>query len=202
MYFLIHSYIGESLSSLVPGLFAIFQSIGVSDECPVYLNGTYSNASASIVSYNSSFVKQPPLLKSSKLTPNYSVSVYFLIMLCLLFCSTVAFTFLNTSKTAKYARKACRKNIETSISQADLISETKKEEYTSDELSKSVSIRLLLTLTFLASFIQYGYLPGLLSYSTIPYGNFYFHLSINLSNLSFEPFSFQFQNSSEVYFIL
>ena len=179
---LISSYIGESLSSLVPGLFAIFQSIGVSDECPVYLNGTYSNTSSPIISSNSSFIKQPPLLKSAKLTPNYSVSVYFLIMLGLLFCSTGAFTFLNTSKIAKHARKANKPNIATSISQAELISEAKKEEYTSDEMPKNISMKLLLTLTFLASFIQYGYLPGLLSYSTIPYGNVYFHLSINLSN--------------------
>lgn len=188
--YIIPNYIGESLSSLVPGLFAIFQSIGVNDECPpIYLNSsTTTNTTTSFSSAslsNSSHIKKAPLLKFSKLTPNYSVSIYFMIMLCLLFCSTSAFAFLHSSKTAKKARKAMKVRVDDmNVSQVDLICEERKEEYTSDEIvPRSVSMKLLLTLTFLASFIQYGYLPGLLSYSTIPYGNVYFHLSINLSSV-------------------
>ena len=41
---------------------------------------------------------------------------------------------------------------------------------------------ILYTIIFWVSFICYGALPGLQSYSTLPYGNNVFNLSVNLSN--------------------
>lgn len=102
----------------------------------------------------------------------------------LLFCSTGAFTYLNYSKTARRARKHKTKiSSDLNVSQIELVQgeEQARETNIHGKINKKNSLRLLFSLAFLGSFIQYGYLPGLLSYSTIPYGNIYFHLSINLS---------------------
>ena len=41
----------------------------------------------------------------------------------------------------------------------------------------------LISISFFISFFMYGVLPGIQSYSTLPYGELPFHLSINLGNL-------------------
>lgn len=178
------------MSSLVPGLFAVFQSIGVKDECEysTFSNGTFANMSMSttlIDAASTQPLQKGSLLKSHKLTPNYSVTLYFIIMFVLLFGSASAFTFLHFSKTARRVRKSNTAQAENNgedinLSRLELVREDTleyKPNRTHDKREKA----LLLLLTFMGSFIQYGYLPGLLSYSTIPYGNVYFHLSINLS---------------------
>ena len=161
-----NSYIGESLSSLIPGLFAIIQSIGVEDKCPSFNNATNSSSAVQAGTHN--------------LKPAFSVSIYFIIMLFLLFGSTSAFTYLNYSKTALRTRKTyINRTNEINLSQINLV----EEELAIEAPVEKKNIFTLLCLTFAGSFIQYGYLPGLLSYSTIPYGNTFFHLSINLSKL-------------------
>ena len=100
-------------------------------------------------------------------------------MLMLLLCSALAFSFLNFSKTAKRARKINLHNFDLNVSQMELVSND--EEVASKVKKDPLIIKCLMTVAFWASFIQYGFLPGLLSYSTIPYGNQFFHLSINLS---------------------
>jgi len=137
--YIIPNYIGESLSSLIPGLFAIIQSIGVEDKCPTLNNSTNSSSTVQ-----------------------------------------AAFTYLNYSKTALRTRKTyINRTNEINLSQINLV----EEESTDEAPIEKKNIFTLLCLTFAGSFIQYGYLPGLLSYSTIPYGNTFFHLSINLSSV-------------------
>lgn len=210
--YIIPNYIGESMSSLLPGIFAIFQNIGVKDECLAiiipknttlfYINMTYLHSNNNISSLISDSINKIPLLKSKKLEPNYPVSVYFLIMVFLLMVSTLAFTFLHFSTTARRARKPIKNDQkityrfsenQMNISQVDLI----LDEYNSNnEISRDTIIKkansketcVLMFITFCVSFVQYGYLPGLLSYSTIPYGNKYFNLSVNLS-ACLQPFA-------------
>ena len=172
------------MSSLVPGLFAVFQSIGVKDECEYfYSNSTFSNMTLSTTPTSiSTPIQRSFQLKSNKLVPNYSVTIYFIIMFVLLFVSASAFSYLHFSATARKARKSNSSRTEDiAMSRLELIQS--ELDYKTDKSKLARRKALLLFLTFSGSFIQYGYLPGLLSYSTIPYGNFYFHLSINLSKL-------------------
>jgi hypothetical protein len=142
---------------------------------------------------NSSYTIQT----TQHLKPIFSVSIYFIIMLLLLCCSVLAFSFLNHSKTAKQARKTFVQNsndIDLSNTQQindDVFEQTSQIDLVpSNKNEKKRKLTMLLCMTFAGSFIQYGYLPGLLSYSTIPYGNYFFHLSINLSKIFLFRFFF------------
>ena len=107
----------------------------------------------------------------------------------LLMGSMCAFSFLHFSKTARKARKSNINSTETiKMSKIDLVQSDSEESNTKSQpkessRDKNRKLVLLFTLTFFGAFIQYGYLPGLFSYSTIPYGHIYFHLSINLSKI-------------------
>ena len=140
------------MSALIPGLFAIVQSIGVHEHCPAtnHTNGTVGT--------------------STKLKPLFSVSVYFVLIMILLIICTLSFSFLNYSKYVRRARKSA--HLGESLTQSDL---------TKILASQKIKMISLFTMTFIGSFFMYGYLPGLISYSNLPYGNIFFHLSINLS---------------------
>ena len=49
------------------------------------------------------------------------------------------------------------------------------------EKNNKIEKTILLSIIFCVSFICYGILPGLQSYSTLPYGNDVFNYSVNLS---------------------
>ena len=140
------------MSALIPGLFAIVQSIGVHEHCPSnnVTNGTVG--------------------ASMKLKPLFSVSVYFVLIMILLIICTLSFSLLNYSKFAKRARKPA--HLGDSLTNSDL---------TKILAGQKITMTSLFIMTFIGSFLMYGYLPGLISYSNLPYGNIFFHLSINLS---------------------
>ena len=159
--------------------------------------------------------------------PNFSVQIYFLMMFVLLIISTSSFTFLNLSKTAAQARKQNAisnrvekrigphfeksENKESICSNSTLVSELSAEgryiekpatstedhslrSYTKEEKREMI---ILLTLVFMLSFGNYGVLPGLQTYSTLPYGNEIFNYAVNLSKLSISYFiklNFNFEN--------
>jgi hypothetical protein len=54
---------------------------------------------------------------------------------------------------------------------------------------------ILLSIIFCVSFICYGILPGLQSYSTLPYGNDVFNYSVNLSKLKNKNYNILFLKS-------
>ncbi len=54
-----------------------------------------------------------------------------------------------------------------------------------DPKQKRLEINYLLFMAFFVCFVYYGYLPGLLSYSTMPYSRTVFHLSVNLSEFDY-----------------
>jgi hypothetical protein len=101
---------------------------------------------------------------------------------------------LHYSKVAKNERlkNKSEKNkvqpIEISVLKSN--DENEKEEETKAPLVNSIEQAkkdrnekiLLYTMTILIAFLCYGTLPGLQSYSTLPYGNNVFNLAVNLSN--------------------
>lgn len=177
--YIIPNYVGESLSSLIPGVLALLQGFKQDDDCD---NQKFNNSS------NFSSLAQNSNKKSYK--PRYSVFLYFIFMFLLLLISVLSFSVLNHSKYARKFRKVKLSWISLDLDSPDVLEdesiyENREIRYELEKNEKKTEIRFLLFLTFLVTFIYYGYLPGLLSYSTIPYSNKFFHLSINLSNSYF-----------------
>jgi hypothetical protein len=195
--YIIPNYIGESLSSLIPGLLAMAQGLETSDEhCKQTLPNTtnMSTTTTSMVNVNLH-------------RPNFTVSVYFFLMFVLLLFSILAFTILNFSPVAMRERRKNRPdrkgvtkpdksltagelNLEEDDdidllphgSTEDLLRNPHIEFEVPIETKQSrIERRVLLVFTFMVTFIYYGYLPGLLSYSTMPYAPKFFNLSMNLS---------------------
>ena len=132
-------------------------------------------------------------LEPLDIEPNFPVWVYFLLMSFLLCLSTVAFTMLIFTKVAKKEKlkNTIEKNkvqpIEISIINKNKIDEEEETKFKAENCIKQAEEErkekiILYTIIFWVSFICYGALPGLQSYSTLPYGNNVFNLSVNLSN--------------------
>lgn len=190
--YVIPNYIGESLAALLPSILSLAQGLGQNTVCR---NVTIDNQT---------------VLEPERISPNYSVSVYFILMFILLCISTVSFSLLHFSKVARNERK-------NRISDSNAISSGKKE-FSSQEsgsdssisadiahsneviiknepLTSSIDPRnhrieqfVLLSYIALLSFTCYGVLPGLQSYSTLPYGNDIFNYSVNLSTFNYPEF--------------
>lgn len=194
--YIISNYIGESMSSLIPGLLAMAQGFG--DEDTACTNVSSSNSNTTLSNQVKTF------------RPVFSVSVYYFLMLVILLVSILAFTVLHFSKTARAARKTSLNDTSSLVDRPESATNLAFEKETdvdsnNNEIMTDVQLndeplsvrptdfkyrsndrfetKFLLSLAFLVSFIYYGFLPGLVSYSTMPYSRTWFHLSVNLSNL-------------------
>jgi hypothetical protein len=139
------------LSNLVPGVFAIIQGIGVKETCENENNSTIHNSTQ--FGYSSNRNSTQFNLKSKKLNPLFSVSIYFVLILLLLCCSVLAFTFLHFSKTARNARKPRGLKEDQELKKAieqKIFNEKIKED--------RVKIITLFLFIFIGSFIMYGML--------------------------------------------
>lgn len=154
------NYIGEAISSSIPSVFIFFQNIPTNE----YFCQNQTTVPGSSTDY--------------KL--NFSVSTYFgsifgFVILCL-----VSFIILDkrSSKSRKIILIELKSKNETDefISERPIVKKNTKEKY------------FLLTIIFMLSFLMYGVLPGIQTFSTLPYGDLAFNLSINLGNL-FLPFA-------------
>jgi hypothetical protein len=178
--YILPSYIGESFSSSIPGILSIIQGVGSIEksDCETLFNNTYI-LNVSSVYTNGSFgvVKNPR-------KPLYSVRLYFVFIFFLISLSTIAFSFLNFSKPAKVEHQKKLDKIK-----SEMISETMElgnDWIIGAEKAKiGRKIKAYFAAVFLVSFIYYGILPGVLTYSTIPYGIHVFHLSINIGGIQF-----------------
>lgn len=170
--YIIPNYVGESFSALIPGIMAMFQGIG--SEKMKNCNSKDMNSTTNQI----------------KLKPKYSVSTYFIFMQILLIISILCFTALNYSSLGIQEKRKKRENHSFRMASLSGNVDLEIEETSFNNKNKidTKRINFLLFLTFLVSFTIYGYLPGLLSYSTIPYGIFFMHLSINLSKLILNTF--------------
>lgn len=174
------NYIGEAISSSIPSIFIFFQNIPTNE----YFCQNQTTVPGSSTDY--------------KL--NFSVSTYFgsifgFVILCL-----VSFIILDkrSSKSRKIILIELKSKNETDefISERPIVKKNTKEKC------------FLLTIIFMLSFLMYGVLPGIQTFSnsftvsinfnfnlinliikgTLPYGDLAFNLSINLGNL-FLPFA-------------
>lgn len=168
--YLIPNYIGESLAALVPSALSLTQGLGQNPGC---YNSTDSETNETV-------------LFPIDIVPRYSVSVYFLLMFALLCISTLSFTMLNFSRVAINERKNSKAKQEANslselkdekkLSQDTIKNDSQMPLQINDDLFVNVSNDskeklLLYVFTFFLSFFCYGVLPGLQSYSTLPYGN-------------------------------
>ena len=181
------------MAALIPSVLSLAQGLGQTPECQ---NVTRTNDNGT----------NETTLEPMTIVPNYSVSLYFILMFALLIISTSSFTFLNYSALAKRCRKSGAisslpkeiikqktppdseesfdlKNEDSSESLANNTTSVNDEE--PEKLVRTSSQRreefLLQTYIFFLSFICYGVLPGLQTYSTLPYGNDVFNYAVNLS---------------------
>lgn len=150
--YIIPNYIGESLSSFIPGILAIIQGVGSPDEC---LNVTSTDNSTTVI---------------SGVKTKFSVSVYFVLMGLLICTSIISFLSINFAPYFKRMRKS------------NHLEESVNSEKTKLNINQTKTVKIMLFISFLGGFTNYGYLPGLMSYSTIPYGGDFMYLAVNLSN--------------------
>jgi riboflavin transporter 2 len=187
----------------VPSVLALIQGLGQDPGCR---NVTSKSDTVTMADGNFTDIY---ILEPIPIKPNYSVSLYFLFMFALLCISTCSFTLLNYSKVAIKERKTSTKNSNTRVSPEPSLTYESNHILNDDNQSSSEAAiikksteavekyghasqnhsfferndkKILLTLIFFVSFFCYGVLPGLQSYSTLPYGNNVFNLAVNLSN--------------------
>ena len=164
------NYVGETLCSMIPAILALIQEFGLNDSECINSNNT-SNFTGSDDT-NGNFLKM-----------NFGVSTYFFLMFILMLLSIAAFITLHESKYSKKSRKIESNNSKSNTDYNEINSK-KKQNIRSVTKKESNNLSLMYFLTFLISFFIYGFMPGLVSYSTLPYGNFYFQLTINSNSFT------------------
>jgi hypothetical protein len=175
--YIVPYYIGETLIAVIPSSLALLQGTGEDKGCQ------------NVTKFTSNFINESftehvneTTLESIPLSPRFSVSTYFAIILCFLLVSFLSFIFLNFLKFSKTVKEkeeeeeAARNGMSASdtllekpvdlekISDADAIKNNVQKR--KDMLEK----RFLLFLNFMVTFVMYGILPAMNSYSTLPYG--------------------------------
>ncbi|CAF0866119.1 unnamed protein product [Brachionus calyciflorus] len=168
-------YIGEGISSLLPSVFALMQGIGEDwqSECT-----------------NSTLIENHHVELSVN-EPRFSVFVYFLLLFLTIVVSFMAFLsleFLSCLRKEKLNSKLEKKSKE-----LKMIKAYKDMDYADDGIlyslvgnnqvlkeKKNLDKGLLLLGITIVSFVMYGFIPGLSSYSALPYGNNIMHLCSTL----------------------
>lgn len=124
-------------------------------------------------------------------------------MFLLLCISTLSFSFLHFSRWGIDARKpgsinknkskfkvkpSSQKNLtmndkELKIEEVEPIKNEEKQELESSllQVSEKQEKIILWSITFILGFVAYGFLPGIQTYSTLPYGNDVLNYAVNLS---------------------
>ena len=182
--YIIANYIGESLSAFVPGVLALLQNINNVELDDTCINSTNNSS-------NDHFTQNAPS------QPLFSVSIFFLLMSLVLMISTFAFFLLNNTRFGKLERQKAKEMKSKNSSSANSTNQNNED----DELIyKEISLEprpidwsgrseicetvILLSMVFVSSFIGYGLLPGLQTFSVMPYGIRSFNLAVNLSKFN------------------
>ena len=170
-------YIGEGISSLLPGILALAQGIGEENDCHKEINSSYINSTQ-------------PLLISNSIQPNFSVSFYFWILFIIILISFAAFVALDKLPTFRNHKIKRNKNIEINETQDEEAlkgEDAAKEKIVGKPKNERGKYYLYIAIT-IVSFLLYGFIPGLSSYSALPYSSKTMHLCISLGyvqNLTF-----------------
>jgi len=169
-------YIGESFSALIPGALALIQGVTMNAECR---NSTVLTSHVDeLTQVTTQLYKQK--LTPVKLAPTFSVLIYFVVIFMFNCVSSAVYVLIDC---LPFVKQHYRKSIgETTI---ELKRDTEKvhgnKGLSPEGFAKEKAY--LLFLNFLVTFFFFGFLPGIQSFSTIPYGNMVFSLSINLSKV-------------------
>lgn len=158
--YIIPYYIGETLFGVIPSFLAIVQGVGDDSVCA---NVTLSD--------NSTVLEPQPL------SPAFSVSYYFRIIFLFVVMSSIAFALISCLDLDSHRHNREHQTIQAKDGAEKDDSHNKllngqlphpvKE--TKAHATKKEQI-VLFCLNFLITFFYYGVLPGIQSYSTIPYG--------------------------------
>ncbi|XP_062582189.1 riboflavin transporter 2-like [Saccostrea cucullata] len=180
-------FIGEGMSSLVPGIVGLIQGSG-SFSCQ---NISFINSTTNV----SDYITQPGFHD-----PVFPVRDFFLFLSCMVFASGTAFTFLNYSGYCRRAYAISHKNNQTleleSLEISDYKSKSSKDFIAAEEYSLMEKSHPDATETFSSSSPKYYYyliitaiingvkntvLPSIATFSSLPYGLRIYHLAVILS---------------------
>ncbi|XP_011192935.1 solute carrier family 52, riboflavin transporter, member 3-A isoform X2 [Zeugodacus cucurbitae] len=171
--YLVTYFVGEGLSGLLPSVVSLIQGIGGDTVC-ILVNTTTSGEQI----YEK---KTPP--------PRFSPMEYFLFIFATFLCSVIAFTLLDRLKLAKREYAAGQIDFGNSYKYEenngtnttdDVANEASEKQEKSTQVSSTEYIVLLLLIGCL-SFFANGMFNSIQSYSSLPYGNSAYHLSVTLS---------------------
>jgi hypothetical protein len=156
-------------------MIALTQGQGEESECQnvTVTEAIFKNSSMTIYENRSE-------LQPISLEPIFSVSVYFIFILLITILCAVSFTLLNTLSSIKNVKTSIRKTKELNLnSEKKLLEKTTStgQEITHDTESAEETEKndrfeqyYLYCINFAVTFVLYGILPGMQSYSTLPYG--------------------------------
>lgn len=170
--YIVASYVGEALLGLVPSTVAFLQGTGEDKGCRnVTETVTAINNLSEITYLNKTTLETIPS------EPFFSVSTFFLIIFAILLLSNVAFIVLNKSKIVKEKESQINTIQNTHDCEKELLDNKPQADATdSSEKNSNIEKFFLYSLSFIITFFYFGILPGLQSYSTLPYGIFFYIL--------------------------
>lgn len=171
--YLVTYFVGEGLSGLLPSIVSLIQGIGGDAEC-ILVNTTSSGEE---------------IFEKVNAPARFSPTDYFLFIFVTFLCSVIAFTLLDRLKLAKreYAAgqidfgnsyKYEEKNATNTI---DAVANDASENQEKSTHISSTEYVVLLLLIGCLSFMANGMFNSIQSYSSLPYGNSAYHLSVTLS---------------------
>ncbi|CAF1331561.1 unnamed protein product [Didymodactylos carnosus] len=159
-------FIGESLICFIPSLIAIAQGIGSEVAC----HG------------------QEPSFSQ----PRFSVKIYFFILAGVITCSLISFILLRWTSIAEIGNALEKRNETTIIDQEQdqdskqaCLEETMTTVIQRDNKLSRRTFYLLLIISVINSFIVYGCLPSLITYSLLPYGQRVFYYCSLLAPMAY-----------------
>ncbi|XP_014218429.1 riboflavin transporter 2-like [Copidosoma floridanum] len=162
--YLVSYLVGEGLSGFLPSIVALVQGVGGNAECR---NVTSPDGSSKLEEYYPE--------------PNFSSKTYFIILGSILFSSLLAFVSLNKFAVAKGERVKAAANFETVA--MDMNAPASYMSDTNWSMSKQTYFYLL-GMMAVVCMLGNAVLPGIQSYSCLPYNNIAYHLTINLASMA------------------
>ncbi|XP_061163407.1 riboflavin transporter 2-like [Saccostrea echinata] len=180
-------FIGEGMSSLVPGVVGFIQG-----------SGSYSCQNISVINSTTNLTNY--IIQLEFHDPVFSVRDFFLFLSCMVFASGTAFSFLNYSNYCKCAyafNHADNKILEhESLHRSDYKNQNSKHFIAVEELSlmeksnidatenfsdRSPKYYYYLIITAIINGVKNTVLPSIATFSSLPYGLHTYHLTVILS---------------------
>jgi riboflavin transporter 2 len=202
----LNSYlVGEGMSGLVPAVIALLQGVGGNPYCQ---NVTLADGT----------IQEQTIVPE----PRFSIEVFFSILCAMMVVSSIAFLLMNNLTMFKaemvnsgdaytkpqtqdddYGATTDNKNSTTvSRSETDLVENGGLDEGFCCDVDGQ--FYLLMALQFYSCFVSNSFLSSIQTYSTLPYGNTVYHLSVTLSSMAnpvmaFAAFFFPTYNVGVIY---